>query len=119
MNMFRIISKAVLLTFFLFCTFVPFALKTDAAVILDPLGGIQTQVQYCDEGLLVYNLDFITNTVIPIGYVPGVSILYANYGVYKSGSYNVTQYIPSGFECTIDGETVGIGIGVWYQLGTS
>ncbi len=100
-------------------SFIPFSMSLNADAILIPEGGIQTDVQYCDEGVLVYNLDYVTNSVVPIAYIPGVSTLYSNFGVYKPGAYNVSQYIPSSFECTLDGEVVGVGYGIWYHLGTS
>lgn len=96
-----------------------------AASTLIPEGGVITFVQYCtcSAAILVHNYDYVTLSDVPVAYIPGVSTLYQNFNIYTSGTYNLSQYIPTTYECLeYDGESctvIGTAYGIWYHLGTS
>ena len=117
--------KISILTVFTIASFMYVNFTVLAASTFIPLGGIITFVQYCTctASILAYHLDFVTNSLVPVAYVPGYTNLYSNYGIYKPGAYDVSQYLPVSYECLeYDGEScdpIGIGYGIWYQVGTS
>jgi hypothetical protein len=88
-------------------------------------GGKIVNVTYCDcsGSVLDYNLDYATESEIPLMYEPGTTQLYANYNPYTVGAQTVSDYLVVPMECEVysgeECDTQGESTGIWYLLGTT